>query len=117
MVGLWLPNIAMLLILLISVLSLSLSCDMALLWSSLLIAEIEDLLNLLNLLIAMSALVLHGLPTTTAFKSGCATWSSAWPTSTNIFPLSLMRSARSIPFMRGFEPIKSAYLAFSNALP
>jgi len=116
MVGLWLPKMPMLLMLLTSVFNLSLSCDSALLWSSLLIAVIAVLSNLLNLLDAIRQLVLHGLPTTTAFRLGCATASSACPRSTNILPLSLIKSERSIPFALGLDPIKSAYLTPSNAL-
>jgi len=71
-VGLWLPKMAMLVILLTSVFNFSFSCDKALLWSSLLIAVIALLGNFLNLLAAIRQLVLHGLPTTTAFSPGSA---------------------------------------------
>lgn len=116
MVGLWLPKIAMLERLLTSVFNFSFSCDSALLWSSLLMAVIALLGNLLNLLAAMRQFVLQGLPTTTALRPGSATESSACPTSTNILPLSLIKSARSMPLVRGLDPISSAYLAPSNAL-
>ena len=67
------------------------------------------------LLIAMSALVLAGLPTTRTRTSSAAWLESASPWGLKIAPLASSRSARSMPFERGRAPMSSATLTPSKA--
>ncbi len=67
------------------------------------------------LFIAMSALVLAGLPTTRIFTSFFALSLSALPCGLKMPPLALRRSARSMPALRGIAPTSSATSASPNA--
>ena len=67
------------------------------------------------LLIAISAFVLAGLPTTRIFTSSAALALSASPWGLKIWPLASSRSARSMPFERGRAPTSIATLTPSNA--
>ena len=58
----------------------------------------------LKRLAAIIALVLQGFPTTQMVASAAATSSIASPCATKMRPLSLSRSARSMPGPRGLEP-------------
>ena len=60
------------------------------------------------LFIAISALVLAGLPTTSTFTSRLANSSSARPWGPKILPLASSRSLRSMPGPRGRAPTSSA---------
>src|SRR3954454_963572 len=68
------------------------------------------------LLIAMSAFVFAGLPTTRIFTSSAAWALSASPCGLKIAPLASRRSARSMPFVRGRAPTRRATFTPSNAL-
>ncbi len=67
------------------------------------------------LFMAMRALVLAGLPTTSTRTSLAATSLIACPWPTKMGPLTLIRSPRSMPFDRGREPMSSAQLTPSKA--
>src|SRR5487761_2562376 len=58
--------------------------------------------------IAISALVLAGLPTTSTLTLRLATAFSALPCGTNIAPLASSRSLRSMPAVRGRAPTRMA---------
>ena len=60
---------------------------------------------------AIQQFVLQGLPTTSTRMSSAAFFSIAWPWPMKIFPLMPSRSERSIPFLRGTLPTRSAQLA------
>ena len=64
---------------------------------------------------AISAFVLAGLPTTRIFTSSAAPALIASPCGLKMPPLASSRSARSIPFERGFAPTSSATLTPSKA--
>ena len=66
-------------------------------------------------LIAISAFVLAGLPTTSTFTSSAAPALIASPCGLKMPPLASSRSARSMPFVRGRAPTSSATLTPSNA--
>ncbi len=67
--------------------------------------------------IAISALVLAGLPTTSTFTSSAAEAAMACPCGLKIPPFASSRSARSIPLVRGRAPTSRHTDAPSNALP
>src|SRR3954452_17057174 len=67
-------------------------------------------------LIAMSAFVFAGLPTTRIFTSSAAWALSDSPWGLKIAPLASSRSARSMPFERGRAPTRSATFTPSKAL-
>ena len=60
------------------------------------------------LFMAMSELVLHGLPTTSTRTSLAAFLAMAWPWPVKIFPLMPSKSLRSMPALRGTAPTSSA---------
>ena len=68
-----------------------------------------------NALIAISALVLAGLPTTSTRTSDAAPAAIASPCGLKMPPLASSRSARSMPFVRGRAPTRSATLQPSKA--
>ena len=68
------------------------------------------------LLIAISALVLAGLPVTPMRMSSAATSLSALPWAVKIAPLASSRSPRSMPLVRGRAPTSSARFAPSKTL-
>ncbi len=68
------------------------------------------------LLIAMSAFVFAGLPTTRIRTSSAAWALSDSPCGLKIAPLASRRSARSMPFERGRAPTSSATFTPSNAV-
>ncbi len=67
-------------------------------------------------LAAIMQLVLQGLPTTATRASSAATLSIDRPWATKILPLSLSRSARSIPGPRGLEPTSRHQFASLKAV-
>jgi hypothetical protein len=86
------------------------------LWSSRVIAVKHEGSSDPALLIAMSALVLAGLPTTSTFTSRRAERDSASPWGLKIPPLADNRSERSIPALRGIAPTSRATSASPNAV-
>jgi hypothetical protein len=64
---------------------------------------------------AMSALVLAGLPTTSTRISSAALSLMALPCTVKMAPLALSRSLRSMPLLRGRAPTSSAQLAPAKA--
>ena len=67
------------------------------------------------LLIAISAFVFAGLPTTSTFTPLSALAAIASPCGLKMPPLASSRSARSMPLVRGRAPTSSATLVPSNA--
>lgn len=68
------------------------------------------------LLIAISALVLAGLPVTSTLTSSAAWSLSARPWTVKIAPFASSRSERSIPLLRGRAPTSIARLTPSNTV-
>ena len=64
----------------------------------------------------MSALVLHGLPTTSTRQSSAALRAMAVPWPVKMPPLMLSRSLRSMPSFRGTAPTSSAQFAPRKAV-
>ena len=89
---------------------------MARLWSRRVSAEKRSRGMSGALVIAMSALVLAGLPVTPMRMSSAATSLSALPWAVKIAPLAESRSPRSMPLVRGRAPTSSARLAPSKTL-
>ena len=89
---------------------------MARLWSRRVSAEKRSVGMSGALLIAMSALVLAGLPVTVIFTSSAATSLSALPWGAKMPPLASSRSPRSMPGPRGRAPTSSARLTPSKTV-
>ena len=65
---------------------------------------------------AIRQLVLHGLPTTSTRTSEAALAAMAWPWGPKIPPLTVSRSPRSMPALRGIEPTSRAHEVPSKAV-
>ncbi len=65
---------------------------------------------------AIRQLVLHGLPTTSTRTSVAALAAMAWPWGPKMPPLTVSRSPRSIPALRGTEPTRRAQEVPSKAV-
>ena len=65
---------------------------------------------------AIRQLVLQGLPTTSTRTSEAALAAMAWPWGPKIPPLTVSRSPRSMPALRGIEPTSSAHEVPSKAV-
>ena len=115
MVGEWLPHTAMLVTSDTCAPVLAASCPTARLWSRRVIAVKRSRGTPSALLIAISAFVLAGLPTTSTLTSSAAPAAIASPWGLKMPPLASSRSARSIPLVRGRAPTSSAMFAPSNA--
>ena len=89
---------------------------MARLWSRRVIAVKQRGSSSAALFIAMSALVLAGLPTTSTLTSRRAERESASPCGLKIPPLADSRSDRSMPCLRGIAPTSRAISASPNAV-
>ena len=89
----WLPQIVILRISVTGTPSLAASCEMARLWSSRVSAEKRSVGMSGALLIAISALVLAGLPVTVIFTSSAATSLSALPCGAKMPPLAVEQVA------------------------
>mmetsp|Transcript_4634 Transcript_4634/g.9597 ORF Transcript_4634/g.9597 Transcript_4634/m.9597 type:complete len:223 (+) Transcript_4634:237-905(+) len=108
MVGEWLPQMTSLRMVSISLPDLSESWARARLWSRRVMA-VKFSTGMLGAWWArMRALVLAGLPTTTVLQVFLAVLSMAAPVLLKMAPLSLRRSARSIPGPRGLAPTRMA---------
>ena len=95
--------------------SFSASCATARFWSSRVMAVKRSFGMSGALLIAISAFVFAGLPTTRILTSSAAPAFSASPCGLKIWPLASSRSARSMPFERGRAPTSIATFTPSNA--
>ena len=93
---------------------LAASCEIARLWSRRVSAEKRSRGMSGALLIAISALVLAGLPVTPIRTSSAATSFSALPCAVKIAPLASSRSPRSMPGPRGRAPTSRARLTPSK---
>ena len=110
----WLPQIVICLISVTAAPVLAASCEIARLWSSRVSAENRSLGMSGALLIAISALVLAGLPVTPMRTSSAATEFSALPCAVKMAPFAESRSPRSMPGPRGRAPTRSARLTPSK---
>ena len=108
MVGEWLPQTIIFSIAPTGLPVLAASCDSARLWSRRSIAVKFFAGRRGADFIAIQALVLAGLPTTSTLMSRDATALIALPCSMNIFAFSISRSLRSMPGPRGLAPTSSA---------
>ena len=111
----WLPQMIIRLISETGIPVLLASCAIARLWSSRIIAVKRSAGTSGALLIAISAFVFAGLPTTRTRMSSAALSLIALPCGAKIPPFASSRSPRSIPFVRGRAPTRKATLAPSNA--
>ncbi len=84
-------------------------------WSSRVMAVNRSGAMLGALFMAMSALVLAGLPTTSTRMSGAALSDRALPWTVKMAPLASSRSLRSMPLLRGRAPTSRATLASPKA--
>ena len=100
----WLPQMTQRVTSFTGAAALSASCIRARFWSSRVIAVKRSEGTPLALDSAIRQLVLQGLPTTTTRTSREAFAAMALPSSTKIGPFSRIRSLRSMPGPRGFEP-------------
>ncbi len=114
-VGEWLPKMMMSSTALTSTPAFWASWVCARFWSSRVIAVKRSGPRRVAWEAAIMQLVLHGLPTTTTRAASEATSSMALPCSTKILPLSLSRSARSMPGPRGLLPTRIAQSASAKA--
>ena len=112
----WLPQIVIFLMSVTGTSSFAASCEMARLWSRRVRALKRSLGMSGALLIAISALVLAGLPVTRTRMSSAATSLRALPCAVNSAPLADSRSPRSMPAVRGRAPTSSAMFAPSKTL-
>ena len=110
----WLPQIVIFLISVTGTPSLAASCLIARLWSRRVRAEKRSVGMSGALLMAMSALVLAGLPVTVTRMSSAATSLSALPCGAKMPPLASSRSPRSMPGPRGRAPTRRARLTPSK---
>ena len=94
----WLPQIVIFLMSVTGAPVLAASCEIARLWSSRVSAENRSSGMSGALVIAISALVLAGLPVTPMRTSSAATSLSALPWAVKIAPLASSRSPRSMPW-------------------
>src|SRR5450759_906480 len=104
----WLPHTIILRRLVTGLPIFALICDKERLWSRRIMAVNCVGARLGAFFIAISALVLAGLPTTSTFTLRLATALSALPCGTKIAPLASSRSLRSIPAVRGRAPTRTA---------
>jgi hypothetical protein len=104
----WFPQIVILVTSATCAPALRASWAFARLWSSRVMAEKRSLGTLGALFIAINALVLAGLPTTSTRTSSAAFSEIALPCTVKMAPLADSRSARSIPSLRGMAPTRSA---------
>ena len=111
----WLPQMTIRWMSLTCVPVLAASCESARLWSRRVIAVKLCGLSDGAFFIAISALVLAGLPTTSTRTSREATASSALPCAEKICALASSRSLRSMPGPRGRAPTSSAAWQSLNA--
>ena len=93
------------------------SCATARLWSRRVIAVKRSRGTPSALLIAISAFVLAGLPTTSTLTSSAAPAAIASPCGLKIAPLASSRSARSMPFVRGRAPTSMRDVRAVERLP
>jgi hypothetical protein len=110
----WFPQIVSFLMSLTVEPVLAASCDRARLWSSRVSAEKRSRGMSGALDIAISALVLAGLPVTPMRTSSAATSLSALPWAVKMAPFASRRSPRSMPLVRGRAPTSSARLTPSK---
>ena len=110
----WLPQIVIFLMSVTAAPVLAASCEIARLWSRRVSAENRSPGMSGALFIAISALVLAGLPVTPMRTSSAATALSALPCAVKIAPLAESRSPRSMPGPRGRAPTSSARLTPSK---
>ena len=110
----WLPQIVIFLMSVTAAPVLAASCEIARLWSRRVSAENRSCGMSGALVIAISALVLAGLPVTPMRTSSAATLLSALPCAVKIAPLAESRSPRSMPGPRGRAPTSSARLTPSK---
>ena len=111
----WLPQMVMCLMDETGAPTLAASWLMARLWSRRVIAVKRPGSMPLALRIAMSALVLAGLPTTSTLQSALALAAMALPCTVKMAPLAESRSARSMPALRGMAPMRRATSASPKA--
>src|SRR3954469_12864006 len=112
----WLPQIVILVMSATGAPVLAASWAMARLWSRRVMAVNRSLAMFGALFMAISALVLAGLPTTRMRMSSAALSERALPWAVKMAPLADSRSPRSMPAVRGREPTRRATFAPSNAL-
>ena len=112
----WLPQIVIFVMSLTVLPVLVASCAIARLWSRRVMAVKRSGAMSGALFMAMSALVLAGLPTTRILTSSAAASDSALPCTVKMAPLASSRSARSMPLVRGREPTSSATFTPSKAV-
>ncbi len=110
----WLPQIVIFLISVTAAPVLRATWEIARLWSSRVSAENRSRGMSGALVIAISALVLAGLPVTPMRTSSAATSLSALPCAVKIAPFASSRSPRSMPGPRGRAPTSSARLTPSK---
>src|SRR4051794_15267641 len=103
----WLPQMVMWVMSFTVVPVLAASWAMARLWSRRVMAVKRPLSMFGALFMAMSELVLAGLPTTRMRTSDAALSLSALPCTVKMAPLASRRSLRSMPLLRGREPTSS----------
>ena len=108
MAGEWLPQTAMCSIEATGAPVFSASCDMARFWSRRSMAEKHFGSRSGAFFMAIQALVLHGLPTTSTLTLRLAATLRAWPCWRKMAALASSRSARSMPGPRGRAPMRSA---------
>ena len=104
----WLPQIVIFLMSVTAAPVFLASCEIARLWSRRVSAENRSFGMSGALVIAISALVLAGLPVTPIRTSSAATSLSALPWAVKIAPLASSRSPRSMPGPRGRAPTSRA---------
>ena len=112
----WLPQIVSFLMSVTVAPVLAASCDSARLWSRRVSAVNRSCGMSGALVIAISALVLAGLPVTPMRMSSAATSLSALPWAVKIAPLASSRSPRSMPLVRGRAPTSRARFAPSKTV-
>ena len=110
----WLPQIVILVMSVTGAPVLAASCEIARLWSRRVSAENRSCGMSGALVIAISALVLAGLPVTPTRTSEAATLLRALPWAVKIAPLAESRSPRSMPGPRGRAPTSRARLTPSK---
>ena len=110
----WLPQIVSFLMSVTVAPVFAASCESARLWSRRVSAENRSCGMSGALVIAISALVLAGLPVTPIRMSSAATSLRALPWAVKIAPLASSRSPRSMPLVRGRAPTSRARFAPSK---
>ena len=115
-VGEWLPQSVMLVMSATAAPVFFASCAIARLWSRRVMAVKRSRGTSGALVIAISALVLAGLPTTSTCTSSAAPALIASPCGLKMPPLASSRSPRSMPLLRGRAPTSSAKFVPSKAV-